>query len=100
MRASDVADQDAAALARQHRAEFARIAIENHFAISPDAIFVTDAKDEIREVNPRAAQMFGFERAEMVGMAMEQLVPGGLRQRQPENFSVPARSPQMASAIN
>ena len=62
MRPSDSPEQDALAETRQARAEFARIAIENHFAISPDAIFVTDASGVIREANPRAAELFGYAR--------------------------------------
>ena len=100
---SDSPQKDAAALARQHRAEFARIAIENHFAISPDAIFVTDANGVIREANPRAAQLFGYERSELIGLQIEALVPERLRRRHPrhrENYNAHPRTRQMAAALD
>ena len=75
MRPSDFPERDSAALARQQRAEFAQLLIENHFAISPDAIFVVDSRGVIREANPRALEMFGYERGELVGLPIERLVP-------------------------
>ncbi|HWG19625.1 MAG TPA: sigma 54-interacting transcriptional regulator [Terracidiphilus sp.] len=103
MRPSNSPEQDAAAQARQNRAEFARILMENHFAISPDAIFVVDAKGVIREANPRAAEMFGYERGEMVGLPIEALVPERFRERHPshrENFNAHPRTRQMGAALN
>jgi PAS domain S-box-containing protein len=103
MRPSNSPEQDAAAQARQNRAEFARIAIENHFAISPDGIFVTDASGVIREANPRAVEMFGYERAELFGMPIEKLVPQRFRDRHPshrENFNAHPRTRQMGAALN
>jgi formate hydrogenlyase transcriptional activator len=100
---SDPTETDAAALARKHRAEFARIAFENHFAISPDAIFVTDASGAIREANPRAAQMFGYERAELAGLPIDALVPERFRKRHPghrENYNAHPRTRQMGAAMN
>ena len=88
-------EQDATALARQHRAEFARIALENHFAISPDAILVTDATGVIREANPRAVEMFGYERGELIGMPVEMLVPhasGNAIPSHRENFNAHPRT--------
>jgi PAS domain S-box-containing protein len=103
MRTSDSPEQDEATLTHQHRAEFARIAIENHFAISPDAIFVTDATGVIREANPRAAQLFGYERTELIGLPIERLVPERFRERHPahrENFNAHPRTRQMGAAMN
>src|SRR5215469_12784391 len=103
MRPSNSPEQDAAALARQNRAEFARIAIENHFAISPDAIFVIDASGLIREANPRAVEMFGYERGEMIGMRIEMLVPERFRTVHPahrENFNAHPRTRQMGAGLN
>src|ERR1700688_3083759 len=94
---------DAAYLARQHRAEFARIAIENHFAISPDAIFVTDAEGLIRLANPRAGQLFGYERDELLGMPIEALIPERFRRRHPshrENYNAHPRTRQMGVAMD
>ncbi len=103
MRPSNSPEQDAAAQAQQNRAEFARIAIENHFAISPDAIFVTDASGVIGEENPRAGEMFGDGRAELIGMPIDKLVPERFRARHPshrENFSAHPRTRQMGAAMN
>jgi PAS domain S-box-containing protein len=93
---------DAAALARQGRAEFARIAIENHFTISPDAIFVIDGTGVIREANPRAVQLFGYLRSELIGMPVDSLVPERMRGRHPshrENYNAHPRTRQMGSAM-
>src|SRR6185437_4951536 len=103
MRLPNSPEQEAAATARQQRAEFAQILIENHFAISPDAVFITDAKGLIREANPRAVEMFGYPRAEMVGMPIEKLVPQRFRDRHPshrENFSAHPRTRQMGAGLN
>ena len=103
MRPSNSPEQDAAAQTRQARAEFARIAIENHFAISPDAIFVTDATGVIREANPRATELFGYSKAELIGMPIEHLIPERLRGRHPshrENFNAHPRTRQMGASLN
>ena len=103
MRPSNPQEQDAAALARKHRAEFARIVIENHFAISPDSILISDASGAIREANPRALEMFGYSRTELIGMRVEELVPERFRERHPvhrENFNAHPRTRQMGAAMN
>ncbi|HEY3707069.1 MAG TPA: sigma 54-interacting transcriptional regulator [Terracidiphilus sp.] len=103
MRPSNPPEQDASARTRQHRAEFAQILIENHFAISPDAIFIADNKGLIREANPRALEMFGYERGELVGMAIEALVPERFRERHPshrDNFNAHPRTRQMGAGLN
>jgi PAS domain S-box-containing protein len=103
MRPSIPQEQDAAALARKHRAEFARIVIENHFAISPDSILISDASGAIREANPRALEMFGYSRTELIGMRIEDLVPQRYRERHPihrENFNAHPRTRQMGAAMN
>jgi PAS domain S-box-containing protein len=100
---SDSPEQAAADTARQQQAEFARLALENHFAISPDAIFMTDAQGLIREANPRAAELFGYTRAEMVGMPIESLVPERFRGRHPshrENYNAHPRTRQMGADLN
>jgi formate hydrogenlyase transcriptional activator len=103
MRPSNSPEQDAAALARQSRAEFARIVIENHYAISPDSILISDASGAIREANPRALEMFGYSRTELIGMPIENLVPQRYRDRHPmhrENFNAHPRTRQMGAAMN
>ena len=103
MRPTNSPEQDAAARTRQDRAEFAQILIENHFAISPDAIFVSDTRGLIREANPRAMELFGYERAELVGMPIEKLVPERFRERHPshrDNFNAHPRTRQMGAGLN
>jgi PAS domain S-box-containing protein len=103
MRPSNSPEQDAADLARQQRAEFARAVIENHFDLSPDAIFISDASGMIRDANPRAAQMFGYERAEFAGMPIDKLVPQRFREQHPsyrENFNAHPRTRQMGAGLN
>jgi PAS domain S-box-containing protein len=103
MRPSNPQEQDAAALTRKHRVEFARIVIENHFAISPDSILISDASGAIREANPRALEMFGYSRTELIGMRIEDLVPARYRERHPihrENFNAHPRTRQMGAAMN
>ena len=100
---SDSPETGAAARARQYRAELARLALESHFAISPDAIFVSDASGVIREANPRASEMFGYTRAEFVGMHIDALVPERFRHRHPghrENFNAHPRSRAMGAGLN
>jgi formate hydrogenlyase transcriptional activator len=100
---SDSPETGAAAVARQYRAELARLALENHFAISPDAIFVSDAEGVIREANPRAAEMFGYTRDEFAGMSVDALVPERFRDRHPghrENYNAHPRSRAMGAALN
>ncbi len=100
---SDSPETGAVAKARESRAEFAKLALENHFAISPDAIFVSDAGGVIREANPRAAEMFGYARAEFIGMTIEMLVPKRFRGRHPghrENYNAHPRSRAMGANLN
>jgi formate hydrogenlyase transcriptional activator len=100
---SDSPETGAAARAKQHRAEFARLALENHFAISPDAIFISDATGLIREANPRATEMFGYTRAELTGLHIEALVPERFRNRHPghrENYNAHPRSRSMGAGLN
>ncbi len=103
-RVSDSSPETGAAdLVREQQAEFARLALENHFAISPDAIFVSDAEGVIREANPRAAEMFGYSRAEFLGMPIDALVPERFRERHPghrENYNAHPRSRPMGANLN
>jgi PAS domain S-box-containing protein len=103
MQPSNSPEQGAAAQVRQNRAEFAQIVIENHFAISPDAIFVIDARGLIREANPRALEMFGYEHEELIGMQVDKLVPERFRGRHPnhrDNFNAHPRTRQMGAGMN
>jgi PAS domain S-box-containing protein len=99
----DSPDEEAAAAAKLARAEFAHIALEKLFEISPDAIFVTDADGLIRDANPRAAALFGYTQAELFGLPIEALVPERFRERHPghrENYHANLRARQMGAAMN
>lgn len=73
------------------------------FRLSPDAIIVTDAQGHICAVNPRAAELFGYRDDELIGLAIELLVPTRFRARHPahrENYSVHPRTRNMGAAMN
>jgi PAS domain S-box-containing protein len=83
--------------------KFARIALENLFEISPDAIVVTDADGVIREANPRATELFRYTHDELIGMMVDELVPERLRGRHPshrENYNAHPRERQMGAAMD
>src|SRR5258708_1263150 len=103
MRPSDSPEQAAAATPAQVRATLAQTALENLFDVSPDAIFVTDAHGFIRGANPRAAELFGYTQAELLGQPVENLVPERFRGRHPshrENYNAHPRARQMGAALN
>jgi len=103
MRLSDSPEKDAAAAPENNRAEFAQLALENLFEVSPDAIFVTDGDGVIRGANPRAAALFGHTQAELFGMPIENLVPERFRRNHPshrENYNAHPRARQMGAAMN
>jgi PAS domain S-box-containing protein len=52
---------------------------ERFFNLAPDAILVTDAGGLITAVNQQTTRMFGFEPEELVGKAIEVLVPETMR---------------------
>lgn len=103
MRPSDSPEQDAAAPAEVEQTGFAQYALENLFAISPDAIFVTDASGIIRDANARAEELFGYTHAQLIGQPVEILVPERFRNRHPahrENYQAHPRVRQMGAALN
>jgi PAS domain S-box-containing protein len=103
MRPSDSPEQDAAAAAGHVRAEYAQSALDNLFEVSPNAIFVTDAQGAIRAANPRATELFGHSLDDLIGMAVENLVPLRFRGRHPshrENYNAHPRTRQMGAAMN
>jgi PAS domain S-box-containing protein len=51
------------------------------FDASPDGIVVVDASGTVVEVNPKALAMLGYEREEMLGASVEQVVPPSVRGR-------------------
>ena len=103
MRLSDSPEEDAAAAAGTRGAEFAQFALENLFELSPDAIFVTDAEGIIRGANPRADELFGYTKSELIGKAIESLIPQRFRNHHPahrENYHAHPRARQMGAALN
>lgn len=103
MRPSDSPEKDAPAAVRHVRAEFAKFALENLFEISPDAFLITDPEGVIRGANPRAAELFGYRQAELIGLPVEILVPERFRGRHPshrENYNAHPRARQMGAAMN
>jgi PAS domain S-box-containing protein len=102
MRPSDSPEQDASAF-RHAPAEIATFALENLFEISPDAFLITGSDGTIRAANPRAAEVFGYTQAELVGMSVDALVPERFRSRHPahrENYGAHPRTRQMGAALN
>ncbi len=53
------------------------------FEFSPDAIVVTDRDGRITEINGQVARFFGYERAELIGQAVEILIPERFRGAHP-----------------
>ncbi len=53
------------------------------FEFSPDAIVVTDRDGQITEINGQVARFFGYERAELIGQAVEILIPERFRGAHP-----------------
>ena len=51
------------------------------FEAAPDAMLIVDADGVIRDLNPRAVALFGWERSEMEGHAVERLIPTAIRAR-------------------
>lgn len=49
------------------------------FEAAPDGILIVDAQGAIRDINPAALRMFGYDRSELVGQPVEVLVPEPLR---------------------
>ena len=55
------------------------------FEFSPDAIVVAGADGKITEINGQVEAFFGYARAELVGQAVEILIPDRFRKRHPEH---------------
>ncbi len=99
----DLPEQAAATVTGQSRGEFAQSALENLFAFSPDAIFVTEPSGAIRAANPRAAELFGYTQTELMELTIEALVPERFRRQHPahrENYHAHPRARQMGAAMN
>ena len=55
----------------------------NLFALSPDAIFITDAEGVIRNANPRSEELFGYTPPELFAKSIDCLVPERFRRNHP-----------------
>ncbi|MFO7974510.1 MAG: response regulator [Candidatus Hydrogenedentota bacterium] len=63
--------------------------IDTVLATMPDAMLLADAKGEITVVNPRAANLLGYELTDLVGLPLERVFP--------EITSVPGAAPGVAN---
>jgi formate hydrogenlyase transcriptional activator len=77
--------------ALRHSEEHARMLFE----FSPDAVLVCDAKGRIREANARVEMLFGHKREELVGQAVEVLVPERFRSAHPKHRDDYVREPRL-----
>ncbi len=66
---------------------------EKLFESSPDAVFVTDPSGSIVRANAQAERMFGYDRQELVGQAVEILIPERFHSIHPKHRSDYARKP-------
>jgi PAS domain S-box-containing protein len=55
--------------------------------MAPDGMIVTDRDGTIILVNAQAERMFGYPRAELVGVAIEALIPERMRNRHPQHVA-------------
>src|ERR1700728_4373092 len=102
LRSPDSPKREAAVLAERDGAEFAQLTLESVFAQCSDAIFVTDTDGMIRSSNPKATELFGYTRPELLGMRIESLLPERFRDRHPshrENYNAEPRTRQMGHAM-
>jgi len=58
---------------------------ENFFEFSPDAIVVTDGNGRITNVNSQVERVFGYTRAELLGLPVETLLPERFRAAHPSH---------------
>jgi formate hydrogenlyase transcriptional activator len=65
------------------------------FESSPDAIIVTSGDGKIAEVNGRVEKSFGYNRSELLGQAVEILVPERFRQIHPSQRQQYTADPQV-----
>ena len=103
MGAIDPHEIDADTTPEQAPAILASLAFDSLFSLSPDAILITDAQGVVRSANPRAAELFGYLRTELIDRPIEDLVPERFRGRHPrhrENFGAHPRTRQMGAAMN
>ncbi len=64
-----------------------KVLYEKLFAASPDGIIVVDDTGKIVEANPQAETLFGYTRFELLGNAVEILIPERFRSVHAEDRS-------------
>jgi PAS domain S-box-containing protein len=87
----DMTDRRNVEEALRHGEQHARMLFE----FSPDAVLVCDPEGRIREVNARVETLFGYQREELLGQAVEVLVPERFRDAHPKDRETYAREPRM-----
>ena len=58
---------------------------EKLFESSPDPIIVADSEGRITELNPQVEKIFGYSRAELLGLPVETLIPQRFRDTHPKH---------------
>ena len=100
---SDSPEKDAPRANEDSTARAVQFALANLFAVSPNAVVVTDDKGVILKANPRATELFGYPQAEFIGRPVEDLVPARFRDTHPrhrENYTAHPRTRPMGAALN
>ena len=67
--------------------------IERVLELAPDAVVLADANGRIELVNQQAETIFGYTRAELLGMPVELLIPEHIRGRHPAHRASYAAQP-------
>ncbi len=70
---------------------------EKLLEFAPDAIVVTNAGSLITEVNPQAERLFGYSRAELLGLPVESLIPERFRDAHPTHRNKYSDQPSIRS---
>jgi PAS domain S-box-containing protein len=104
----DPPEKDVTGLANYHRAgsaqfNLAEFNLDSLFALSPDAILLTDIDGVICDSNPQTAELFGYDQAELIGMRIEALLPERFRDRlhgYRENLNADPCARPMGAAMN
>ena len=95
----DLTSNKQAALAIQHLREVgaSEVMFRGLLEAAPDAVVIVDARGEIALVNSQTERLFGYARAELLGMPVEALIPerfrGGHSSHRRHYFTAPEVRP-------